>query len=87
MLAPLIVVDEAFVARGRGVLLSPRFTADGRHGALRVRLRRPDGGEREARAEIEVSHTRGALPPYAMLRLPDLTVADVPSGTEIWPIE
>jgi len=84
MLTRLLIVDEAFVTRGRGVLLSPRFTADGRQGPLRVRLRRPDGQEREARAEVEVSHTRGTLPPYAMLRLPELTVEDVPSGTEVW---
>ncbi len=80
----LVTVEEAFVARGRGVLVAPRFTLDRPlENKLRVRLRLPDGTERETRAEVEVSHVRGALAPYAMLRLPDLAPEDVPPGTEI----
>jgi hypothetical protein len=81
----LLVVDEAFTARGRGVLLMPRFTAESpRRESFRVRLRLPNGDERETTASMEVSHMRGALPPYAMLRLPELAPDDVPAGTEVW---
>ena len=81
----LIIVEEAFVARGRGVLIAPRFTLDRPlANKLRVRLRLPDGSERETSAEIEISHVRGALAPYAMLRLPELAPEAVPASTEIW---
>ena len=84
----LVTVEEAFVARGRGVLIAPRFTlAQPRSGAFRVRLRSPDGAERETSAELEVSHMRGSLAPYAMVRLPELAPEDVPVGTEIWTLD
>ncbi|MBX3208396.1 MAG: hypothetical protein KF764_25345 [Labilithrix sp.] len=81
----LLVVEEAFVARGRGVLLLPRFTA-GPHSPtkLAVVLRRPDGTELETVATTETSHVRGALAPWAMYRLAELTPDDVPPGTELW---
>ncbi len=79
-----LTVEEAFVARGRGVLVAPRITvADPPRASFRVRLRLPDGSERETSAALEVSHVRGALAPYAMLRLPELAPEDVPPGTEI----
>lgn len=81
----MLVVEEAFVARGRGVLLAPRFTlAQPRPGAFRVTLRLPGGEARDAEATIEIAHVRGPLPPYAMIRLPELSPADVPPGTEVW---
>lgn len=81
----LLVVEEAFVARGKGVLVMPRFTAASpRRGSFPVHLRLPDGTTREAQAEMEVSHMRGALAPYAMYRLLDVTPDEVPEGTEIW---
>ncbi len=81
----LLVTEEAFVARGRGVLLAPRFTAEEQpRGTFDVVLRFPDGSERTVRAELEVSHVRGPLPPWAMIRLPDLAPDDVPPGTEVW---
>ena len=84
----LVTVEEAFVARGRGVLIAPRFTLEApRTGKFRVRLRFPDGAERETSAELEVSHVRGALAPYAMLRLPELAPDDVPAGTEVWTVD
>ena len=84
----LVVVEEAFVARGRGVLVAPRFTAlTPRPGTFRVQLRFPDGTTRETSAELEVSHMRGSLPPFAMVRLPELTVNDVPPDTEVWTLE
>ncbi len=79
-----LVVEEAFVARGRGVLLAPRFTTEAKVvGTFRVRLVLPSGEERETSAEMEVSHMRGALAPYAMLRLPEMRPEDVPPGTRV----
>jgi hypothetical protein len=81
----LLVVEEAFVARGRGVLVMPRFTAESpRRGTFAVQLRYPDGGVREVQAEMEVAHVRGTLAPYAMYRLLDVSPGDVAPGTEIW---
>ncbi len=84
----LVVVEEAFVARGRGVLIAPRFTAlTPRPGTFRVQLRLPDGTTRETSAELEVAHMRGSLPPFAMVRLPELSENDVPPSTEVWTLE
>ncbi len=81
----LLVVEEAFVARGKGVLVMPRFTTESpRRGSFAVHLRFPDGSEREVQAEMEVSHVRGSLAPYAMYRLHGVAPEDVPAGTEIW---
>ena len=88
MVERLVTVEEAFVARGRGVLIAPRFTLERpRSGSFRVRLRFPDGSERETSAELEVSHVRGALSPYAMVRLPELAADDVPATTEVWTVD
>lgn len=82
---PLVTVEEAFVARGRGVLVDPRITLDGPSPgrAFDVALHRPDGTVVHTTAELEVAHVRGALAPYAMVRLPKLAVGDVPPGTRI----
>lgn len=66
----------------------PRFTAsEGQAGTLRVLLRRPDGSSLETAATVEVAHMRGALAPWAMYRLTDLTPEAVPAGTELWTID
>lgn len=81
----LVKVEEAFVARGRGVLVEPRFAPKAIvAGPFHVTLRFPDGTERTTPAAMETSHMRGALVPWAMLRLPELGVDDVPPGTEIY---
>jgi hypothetical protein len=81
----LLVVEEAFVARGKGVLVMPRFTAETpRRGSFSVHLRLPDGSTREVQAEMEIAHMRGNLAPYAMYRLHVATPEEVPAGTEIW---
>lgn len=81
----LLVVEEAFVARGKGVLVTPRFTAESpRRSAFPVRLRLPDGSTRDVQAEMEVAHMRGALAPYAMYRLHVASPDEIPAGTEIW---
>ena len=84
----LLVVEEAFVARGKGVLVMPRFTAETpRRGTFAVRLLLPDGTSRAVQAEMEVAHMRGALAPYAMYRLHVASPDEIPAGTEIWSSE
>lgn len=81
----LVVVEDAFPARSRGTLVRPAITADRAPGAsFAVRLRTPDGRERDATAALEVSHVRGPLPPMAMIRIVDAAPDDLPPGTEIW---
>ncbi|HEY8079527.1 MAG TPA: hypothetical protein VIF62_35595 [Labilithrix sp.] len=83
----LLVVDEAFVvgSASRGVLVMPKFVADdARRDKFAVKLVRPDGSEKEARASIDLPHVRGALAPFGMLRLWGVALDDVPAGTEIW---
>lgn len=81
----LIVVEEAFRARGRGVLLEPRLTIEGNASEpFQARLVLPDGTERHVRAELETSHVRGQGSVFAMIRLPELAPEDVPAGTEVW---
>ena len=82
---PLLIVEDAFVVRGPGVQVLPRFTvAAPSPGAIFVRLVRPDGTAREATATIDVAHMKGALAPYAMYRLHGVDVDDVPVGTAIF---
>lgn len=84
----LLTVLESFTTRGSGVLVTPKISLehDGR-APFAVTLRLPDGSERAAMGVFEVAHVRGALPPFAMLRVLDLTPEDVPAGTEIWTID
>ena len=84
----LLSVEEAFVAKGAGVLVSPRFTAaTPARGKFTVRLRFADGSSRDVTAELDVAHMRGPLPPFAMYRLHGVDPTDVPKGTEIWSID
>lgn len=80
-----LVVEDAFVARGPGIVVEPRIVARAalQEGPLRALLVRPDGTRLETRATLDVAHLRGALDPYALVRLPDLALADVPAGTTI----
>lgn len=81
----LLSVQDAFVAKGPGVLVMPRFTAAAPpKGKIAVQLRLPDGTTRDVQAEVEVAHMRGPLPPFAMYRLHGVTPEEVPPGTEIW---
>jgi hypothetical protein len=87
MVERLLAVEEAFVAKGPGVLVMPRFTtATPPRGKFAVQLRFADGTTRDTTAEVEVAHMRGPLPPFAMYRLHGLTPEDVPAGTEIWSV-
>lgn len=87
MVERLLSVEDAFVAKGPGVLVMPRFTtATPPRGTFAVQLRFTDGSTRDATAEVEVAHMRGPLPPFAMYRLHGLVPEDVPAGTEIWSV-
>src|SRR4051794_34509381 len=66
----LLVVEDAFVTRGRGVLVNPKVTADpAARAPFKVRLRFSNGEERETLAVYEFSHVRGPLLPFALVRL------------------
>ena len=80
----LVVVEEAFVTRGSGVMIMPRITFDGStNKPFPVTLRLPNGEERAASAAFEVSHIRGASAPFAMIRVLDVKPEEVPPGTAI----
>jgi hypothetical protein len=84
----LLIVEESFAARGKAVHLSPKITIDEPpRGPVAVRLRLPSGEEREAKAVFEVPHIRGSLPPFAIVKLLDLTPEEVPVGTEVFRVE
>ena len=83
----LLTVSDAFVAKGPGVVVMPRFTtASAPKGKFAVELRFTDGTRREVTAEVDVAHMRGPLPPFAMYRLHGVVPEDVPAGTEIWSV-
>jgi hypothetical protein len=48
-----------------------------------VAITTPDGRVRETTAIFEVPHVSGPLPPLALLRLPEMSEADVPPGSEV----
>jgi hypothetical protein len=84
----LLVVEDAFVAKGPGVLVMPRFTTTSPpKGKMAVELRFGDGTVRSIQAEVDVAHMRGPLPPFAMYRLHGVTPDEVPAGTEIWSVD
>ena len=84
----LLVVADAFVANGRGVLVTPRFTATApTKGTFALQLRFANGTVRDIDAEMDVAHMRGPLPPYAMYRLHGVTTEELVAGTELWSID
>ena len=84
----LLTIEDAFVAKGHGILVMPRFTtATPPKGKIPVQLRFADGTKRDVTAEVEVAHMRGPLPPFAMYRLHGVTAEEVPAGTELWSAE
>lgn len=84
----ILVVEEAFVTRGSGVVLEPKVQPpSASREPFAVRLRLPSGSERHAKAAFEFPHIKGPLPARAMLRLFDLTPAEVPPGTTVIRVE
>jgi hypothetical protein len=85
MATKLLVVKDAFPARGGGVEVLPPVGSERLPPSpFVVTLRAPDGSERRAGATAIVAHMRGPLPPFAMLRLADVEADAVPAGTEVW---
>ena len=85
MVARLLVVKDAFAARGGGVEVLPPIASDRLPPSpFEVRLRAPDGSERRTSATWVVAHSRGPLAPFAMLRLAGLQPLAVPAGTELF---
>ncbi len=83
-MTPILVVEEAFAARGGGVHVLPKLVlVDPPRGPIAVVLALPDGAERPVQASVETAHIRGPSGSFAMLRLHGVGVADVPPGTEI----
>ncbi len=85
---PLLIVESVEPARGGGVRVFPRFSLDrpGR-GPFVVRLVLPDGAAHETEAVLEVAHVRGPLPPFAMMRLPQIEPAALPVGTRVYRLD
>jgi hypothetical protein len=85
MATRLLVVKDAFPARGGGVEVLPAVGSDRLPPSpFVVTLRAPDGSERRSSATAIVAHMRGPLAPFAMLRLADVDAGGAPPGTEIW---
>lgn len=79
----LLVVEGAFDVRG-GVELAPRIVAPkDEKGPIEVTLVAPDGSVRRTRADLVLAHIAGPRPPFALVRLPGLSAADVAVGTEV----
>lgn len=80
-----LTVEDAFVANGRGVLVEPKFVPqDPPKGTFAITLKTPSGDERALEATLDFAHSRGGLPPFAMLRVFEVKVEDLPKGSEIW---
>ena len=79
------MVKDAFASRGGTVEVLPAVPSDRLPASpFELLVRAPGAAERRVTATAVVSHIRGPLPPFAMLRLSDLTVDAVPQGTELW---
>lgn len=80
----ILVVEEAFAARGGGVHVMPKLVlVDPPRAPIAVVLVGPGGARRTVRASVETAHIRGPSGSFAMLRLHDVDMTDVPPGTEI----
>ena len=80
-----LVVERAFAERGT-IELKPRVVVSKPfRGEVEIKLRTPDGRELPARASVLVSHVRGALAPFGIVRLHGgVAIEDVPPGTEVF---
>jgi hypothetical protein len=85
----LLVVEDSFDIRGRGLIVVPGPHADAleRPSTFRVELHLPDGTRREARAILRWEFSLPS-PPASQRRytciLEDVSRPDVPPGTEVW---
>jgi hypothetical protein len=81
----LLTVEDAFFIEGRGVLVLPMITDYSGPTSFSVVLRKPNGDETLAQANLDVPRLkhRGDPHPFACA-LAGLSKEDVPIGTEIW---
>lgn len=83
----LLTVEDAFLIRGRGLLVVPAPRLEEVHGpaTFSVELRRPEGATTAAELTLwfEFLSPTPRVPRWAVC-LRGLTKADVPIGTEIW---
>ncbi len=85
--ALLLVVADAFIARGKGVLVAPRVTVEKPiRGEFQLRMKLPDGSERTATASMDVAHIPGKGGTFAMVRILGVKPEEVPVGTELYAI-
>ena len=89
----LMIVEDAFTIRGRGVVVLPNFPVE-LFAELRsyqwVTLKRPDGKTIEVKMTIEhasLLSQDGSRQSALMIHLPLLKKSDVPIGTELWVTE
>lgn len=83
-----LTVEDCFAARGRGVILEPKFVPPSiPKGNFSVIVRSNDGSEKEFQATLDVAHSRGNLPPFAMIRLLNAEPDEIAKGSQVWVIK
>jgi hypothetical protein len=77
----LFTVTEAFMITGRGVVLTPGLGENVRYvrTGSRIKLVRPDKSELRTTIQGITFNDQ-----HDILLAPDVTKADVPTGTEVW---
>ena len=82
----LLVVEDTFEVRGRGLVLAPFLPhAEARPDAFPVELHRPDGSIRWSSAFVQVPFlVPRPVQPQAHLSLLDTPKGEVPLGTKVW---
>ena len=80
-----LVVEDACEVRGGAVSLDPKFVPeDPPRGNFEIELRLPSGETTTHTATLDFAHSRGALSPFALVRVFGITPDAVPVGTEVW---
>ncbi|MFO0667360.1 MAG: hypothetical protein U0174_25645 [Polyangiaceae bacterium] len=80
-----LVVEDAWAVRGGAVALEPKFVPDNPpRGEFEIELRLPSGETRRCKATLDFAHSRGTLPPFALVRALGMTPEEVPIGSEVW---
>ena len=84
----LLVVEDTFQVRGRGLILAPDVELSGGARTLAVELRRSDGTVvwTEAQALVPMIGTRITTTPLPRghVLIVQLEKSEVPVGTEVW---
>jgi hypothetical protein len=82
----LVVVQDRFAIRGRGVLLKPEvpFELLWTTGSVDVELRLPDGETRTVAAHACAEHVQTAGGPIVARGLTLVILDDIPEGTSVW---